>query len=748
MDKNEFGEKIQSLLNAETLNLTEIFPLITEALAENAKQASQAFATLTEEIVKRSDFAAAVACVTFFDAHSESLKNIDLPMMREVVRRAASTTEEKLFVDSVGLNSATAAALSRRLGVLVALQPGVYVNSQSWGFGCVQSIDSFYGKVIIDFEGKKGHAMSLAVAGQNLSIAADDHLMTRFLRNREEIAAMAEKHPAELVRLALRSYGPLPVQRLADVLAVPGLVPTAKWKSFWESARRALKSDKKNPIDIPTKRNEPIRLLEKEEDYGSEWLKRFARIRDIKAIYDAVIEFLDVKKITFGDEGPVGLPDSHRDTFARRLRFALKGALGTDYPRFAQIAVLMRKLHLSTPEEQAKQAAILVDSEDQDNLLLAMRGLSARDVSAMVAFIRTIRPEAKPILLSHISRLNSVALGATLNALADDADTGIAVREILSLKEPVPTVVVWALRNYKSESDANVRKTSRRAAADESTVAKETVEAWSLPSFNNLVTQAVHVVEQRLSGEDLKMRNALQAFFDSARWLEEASKRLTDFERQVLFERIQASTSWDTASQRNILVRMIRFDPKLSKLRRQVKEQKAHAHLTSLRSLTAFQLAYDHLVNVDMPANIKDISTARSYGDLRENAEYQYAKDHQNVLHSKQDEMDRTLRDLKATDFANVSTDAVNPGTTVTVSTADGELTYTILGELDRDEELNIISCRSRLAVSLIGHKVNDHVELPGEKKAMAATITAIEPLDDRIKAWLADIPTVFEPNA
>ncbi len=716
MDKVAFNEQMQGLLGADTVDVKAALALVCGQLAEDAKGAVRAFAALTEAVVKQKDLAGAVACVEAYAAHSTEMHGIDLAQMREVVRRSATTADEKLLVDSIGLNTAIASAIVKRLSVLLALKPGAYVSSQSWGFGQVVSVDTFYGKVIIDFEGKKGHAMSLTVAGQNLTIADDDHLMTRFMRNREEIKELATKHPGEVVRLALQSFGPLTVQRLQDRLAEIGLVPAANWKAFWESARRSLKADKARPVQIPTKRSEPILLLEEEEDYGEKWLKWFSKERDLKAIYEGVQEMLASRK---GE-----MPDSYKETVANRLNFALKGADRTDFSRYAQVAVLLRKLELSSATEQQKQAATLVEKDEQDNLLLAMRGSSARDVSAMISFILAVAPEHKALILEHLPLFNSVSLGATLDAMAEDADAGAAVRALLARQtNPLPTLVVWALRN------------------------RSMAKAWGAPEMNELVTQAIHIVEQRLTGENLKMRNALQGFFDSAKWLEETCKELGSFDRQVMFERIQASTSWETGSQRNVLVRMARFDGELAKLRRSVKAQQERQHLTSHRSLVAFKLAYDHLINVEMPANVRDIATARSYGDLRENAEYQFAKDHQRVLLSKQDEMDRTLRVLRATDFSGATCEAAEMGTRVTVESSAGTVTYTILGELDRDEALNIISCRSRLATSLIGHKAGETVELPDEKGTLVATIRAVEPLNDEIKAWLAQIPTAYEPT-
>ena len=41
------------------------------------------------------------------------------------------------------------------------------------------------------------------------------------------------------------------------------------------------------------------------------------------------------------------------------------------------------------------------------------------------------------------------------------------------------------------------------------------------------------------------------------------------------------------------------------------------------------------LVNTERPAIIAEIAEARGHGDLSENAEYQYAKEHQNLIELK-----------------------------------------------------------------------------------------------------------------
>ena len=60
--------------------------------------------------------------------------------------------------------------------------------------------------------------------------------------------------------------------------------------------------------------------------------------------------------------------------------------------------------------------------------------------------------------------------------------------------------------------------------------------------------------------------------------------------------------------------------------------------------------------------NVKRIEFAKSYGDLSENAEYQYAKDEQRALMQKQTLMQADLEAVKPGDFADASVEEVMPG--------------------------------------------------------------------------------------
>ena len=139
-----------------------------------------------------------------------------------------------------------------------------------------------------------------------------------------------------------------------------------------------------------------------------------------------------------------------------------------------------------------------------------------------------------------------------------------------------------------------------------------------------------------------------------------------------------------------------------------------------------------------MPANVKRIEFAKGYGDLSENAEYQYAKDEQRALMQKQSVMQADLEAVKPGDFSDAATDEVMPGVTVVCDTSEGEKAFTILGEWDNDLERGIISSKTRVAQNLLGKKAGDSFELPGaDGGSSVATVREIRPLTDEIRVWM-----------
>ena len=140
-------------------------------------------------------------------------------------------------------------------------------------------------------------------------------------------------------------------------------------------------------------------------------------------------------------------------------------------------------------------------------------------------------------------------------------------------------------------------------------------------------------------------------------------------------------------------------------------------------------------MKIDIPENSKEIEVARSYGDLRENAEFKYAKERQGLLMAQGAKLAEDLEIVKPTDFTDISTDKINIGTGVVLELEDNSnITYFILGVWDQDDDLKIISSETKLAKLLLGLTIGDDVNLPDGK----AIVRDIISLTNEIKEWIS----------
>ena len=114
----------------------------------------------------------------------------------------------------------------------------------------------------------------------------------------------------------------------------------------------------------------------------------------------------------------------------------------------------------------------------------------------------------------------------------------------------------------------------------------------------------------------------------------------------------------------------------------------------------------------------EEIKTARAFGDLSENAEYDEAKNEQAKIEGEIVMLENMLRNATVVDQEDVDVQRVNVGTTVRVldKEYDEEIEYKIVGSAEADLSTNKISNESPVGRSLLGKKVGNlvKVETPG----------------------------------
>ena len=133
----------------------------------------------------------------------------------------------------------------------------------------------------------------------------------------------------------------------------------------------------------------------------------------------------------------------------------------------------------------------------------------------------------------------------------------------------------------------------------------------------------------------------------------------------------------------------------------------------------ALQDELDYLVNVRVEENKKDISTARSFGDLSENSEYDAAKEEQGKIHARIAELREMIAHAKVVDESQIDESKVSVGSIVVVynKTRDKEFTYHIVGSYEVDPINGKISDDSPVGRALLGSVEGDTVTVLGVRE-------------------------------
>lgn len=117
---------------------------------------------------------------------------------------------------------------------------------------------------------------------------------------------------------------------------------------------------------------------------------------------------------------------------------------------------------------------------------------------------------------------------------------------------------------------------------------------------------------------------------------------------------------------------------------------------------------------VERPAASKAIAEAREKGDLKENAEYDAAKEAQGLLEARISRMETELANARILDASEIDTSKVSILTKVTITNkaTKKSMTYQIVSEKEADLKLQKISVTSPIGKGLLGKKIGDEAEI------------------------------------
>jgi len=131
---------------------------------------------------------------------------------------------------------------------------------------------------------------------------------------------------------------------------------------------------------------------------------------------------------------------------------------------------------------------------------------------------------------------------------------------------------------------------------------------------------------------------------------------------------------------------------------------------------------------VDRPAASRAIADARDKGDLKENAEYDSAKEAQGLLEAKIAAMEGAIANVRVIDESTIDTSKVSILTKVTLTNlgTKKQVTYQLVSEKEADLKAGKISITSPIGKGILGKQPGDTAEVQAPAGIMKFKIEKI----------------------
>ena len=597
-------------------------------------------------------------------------------------------------VDAGKLTTQAAEALS-------LLEPGASCLHKSWGFGRVTEWSLLTGQIVVDFQSRKGHLMQAQYAAETLQPIPAEHILARKIADPDAVKAQAMEDPASLLHEILRDHGgKATFDQIAAALA-PQIFDSATFKKWWDFARKSLKAD--GHFQLPARKSEPVVLLATPSTPGQGLIEKFRGARHLKdqvAALDQITKALD--------------------------------DLAHEVEELQSLAVQIEDAAHKGRKLQSAQAVELLLARDE--ILARHQALKpGKDAPGVADILRGEQSRLPELFAALPAAKQRRCIEQFPEAFGDRW-----LEAIFRLAQNVPArLVIEIVRIVEKEGRSEdlraalARWISERSASSEILLwlCKERgasfPELFGVDLFGVVLSalerdQLAEKRGARLHDLLLEDRSLVGDLLASAE-----PDRVRDAMR-----RLSLTSVFDDLNKRSLFARIVKLYPEMPSMIRGGGGCEREETLTvSWASLEKRKEEFEDLVNRQIPQNTKDIATARSYGDLRENFEFKSAKEQQRVLMRRRAEAESDLSRARGTNFENPDTTQVSIGTIVTLRDSKGvEETYSILGAWDSAPELGIISYKAVIGQALLGKSVGDSAELPTETGSRDVTITRIEP--------------------
>jgi len=507
-------------------------------------------------------------------------------------------------------------ALKAAKAKLEAMKPGAYVVHRSWGFGQIKSFDDTTLRLLIDFKGKKSHAMDPAFCVTTMEVLPDNHLLVRKETEPKKILELIADNPAQLIVEALESYPNRATTAIDLEITLSQVIGEEKFKKWWADARKAVAKDPR--VSVPEKKTECYILRETPVSAEDEIFDQFNSTRSARRRISLAEDFAAASAHKAAQQSLTdvlkGVADAVKDSNQLDAAERLYGAAVRD--RIAKVA----GVDASTFEPS--QASLVANLRD---LPAIAEKIPVQFQSHFLELIKDTHPiECRDIVFNLLKVSQGKFTTECINFLVENGyseDLAATLKRWQTEQNLRAPVLLWIVKNRHSKKFAKLLNdliTPRLLSAIFFAIDYEALQAASARRIplGDILSDDTELIADLLSTADPETARDLANTLLLNQGFEELTKK-------------------------SLLARFIKIFPNIQSLVAVDAEAKEDQLLVSRESFERKRAEYEAIVSKKIPENSKAIATAREHGDLKENSEYKMAKQDQQVLMAQKSQLER-----------------------------------------------------------------------------------------------------------
>jgi transcription elongation factor GreA len=567
---------------------------------------------------------------------------------------------------------------------LEAMVPGNYCLHRSWGFGKIVDYNAADDRLIIDFEdGKDGHAMAPAFCVDKLDILKTNDILVRSRTEPDLIEEMIKKKPADLICeiIAASDDQAMMASEIERLLA--RVIGPIKYKKWWTATKKVLVKDPR--IGVPLKKTDPYIFRDEPVKPEDEILEQFHATKNSK-------QKIELGEKLYALSENISIIREEMPAILEELTEAIAHAKSlSQADRLHGVWVrnnLARDLHEDVESLEPSSASILDATNDYSELAAH---LPAQYFKRYLDLISRTYPDKWQSMVEDLLRNSSGKFTSECINFMLEHEMEERIRYCLDrwLKEQTikGPLLFWVVKNRASKKYNSIIEplvTPRLLAAMFYAIDYEALQNASTRRIPlaDLLSDDTTLIPDLLSTANVETANDLA-------------------------QTLLLNQGFEDLTKKSLLARFIKQFPSVQSLLagQAAETSEEEALIVSQESFNAAKSEYEELISKKIPENKLAIQVARDHGDLKENSEYKMARQDQDLLLSRKNELEVDLSRARVTDFTDATVENVSIGSIVELKEGSSGNTqrYSILGAWDSDPDNDVLSYKTPLAQALLG---------------------------------------------